>query len=55
MEVDKIDIDKLKAVPDDLRKLSNVVDNDVVKILCMINYSQRLTPFILVDVLKNST
>ena len=30
-EVDKIDIDKLKTVPIDLSKLSNVVKNDVVK------------------------
>ena len=30
-EVDKIDVDKLKAVPTDLAKLSNVVNNDVVK------------------------
>ena len=30
-EVDKIDIDKLKAVPDDLAKLSNIVKNEVVK------------------------
>ena len=30
-EVDKIDIAKLKTVPDDLAKLSNVVKNDVVK------------------------
>ena len=30
-EVDKIDADKLKTVPADLAKLSNVVDNDVVK------------------------
>ena len=30
-EVDKIDTDKLKAVPTDLAKLSNVVKNDVVK------------------------
>ena len=30
-EVDKIDEDKLKAVPTDITKLSNVVDNDVVK------------------------
>ena len=30
-EVDKIDTDKLKIVPDDLPKLSNVVQNDVVK------------------------
>ena len=30
-EVDKIDTDKLKTVPNDLAKLSNVVKNDVVK------------------------
>ena len=30
-EVDKIDIDKLKTMPDDLAKLSNVVKNEVVK------------------------
>ena len=30
-EVDKIDIDKLKTVPFDLFKLSNIVDNSVVK------------------------
>ena len=30
-EVDKIDNDKLKTVPDDLAKLSNVVKNEVVK------------------------
>ena len=30
-EIDKIDIDKLKTVPNDLAKLSNVVKNDVVK------------------------
>ena len=30
-EVDKIDVDKLKTTPTDLAKLSNVVENDVVK------------------------
>ena len=30
-EIDKIDTDKLKTVPDDLAKLSHVVKNDVVK------------------------
>ena len=30
-EVDKIDIDKLKTVPIDLAKLSNVVKNEVIK------------------------
>ena len=31
LKFDKIDIDKLKTVPDDLAKLSNVVKNEVVK------------------------
>ena len=30
-EVDKIDVDKSKTVPDDLAKLINVVQNEVVK------------------------
>ena len=30
-EVDKIDVDKLKTVPDDLTKLTNVVKNETVK------------------------
>ena len=37
-EIDKIDVDKLKTVPTDLSKLSNVVDNKVYdKKLFMIN------------------
>ena len=31
VEVDKIDTDKLKTVPDDLPKLTNVVKNEVKK------------------------
>ena len=34
-ELDIIDIDKLKTVSLDLNKLSNVVNNDVFKKLCM--------------------
>ena len=30
-EVDKVDIDKLKAAPTDLAKLTNAVENDLVK------------------------
>ena len=30
-EVDKIDIDKLKTAPTDLAKLTNAIENDVVK------------------------
>ena len=36
-EVDKLDIDKLVPVPISLRKLSDVVKNDVAKKMCMIN------------------
>ena len=39
-EVDKLDIDKLTPVPNDLAKLSNVVKNDVVK---NIEYSKLVT------------
>ena len=35
-EVDKLDTDKLRTVPVDLSKLSDVVKNEVVR-LCMIN------------------
>ena len=34
-EVDKLDIDKLAQVPDDLSKLSNVVNNEVRKKNCI--------------------
>ena len=40
-EVDKIDIDKLKPIPADLIKLSNVVNNNVLKKLCVINQLQK--------------
>ena len=39
-EVDKLDIDKLTPVPNDLAKLSNIVKNDVVK---NIEYSKLVT------------
>ena len=39
-KVDKIDADKLKTVPVDLAKLSNVVKNDVVK---KIEYNKLVT------------
>ena len=38
VEVDEKDIDKLKTAPANLSKPSIVVDNNVVKKLCMINY-----------------
>ena len=39
-EVDKIDADKLKTIPVDLAKLSNVVKNEVVK---KTDYSTKIT------------
>ena len=38
VEIDQIDVDKLKSVPAELSKLSNVVNNEVIKKKkCMIN------------------
>ena len=39
-EVDKLDIDKLKPLPNDVSKLSNVVTNEVVK---KTDYNTRIT------------
>ena len=41
-EVDKIDADKLKTVPNDLAKLSNVVKNGVIK---KAEYNKLVTKF----------
>ena len=48
-EVDKIDTDKLKTVPDDLTKLSNLVKNDVVK---NTDYNTLKTKVDAIDVFK---
>lgn len=53
-ELDKIDIDQVKTVPVDLSKLRNVVDNDIVKKLCIINWSLRLMPLALLSFFKTS-
>ena len=45
-ELDKIDADKLKAVPVDLAKLSNVVKNNVVK---KTEYSKLVTKVDIID------
>ena len=45
--VDKIDVGKLEIVPADLSKLNNVVDNDVVKNLCIKNWSTNSMQLIL--------
>ena len=39
-EVDKIDTDKLKTAPTDLAKLTNAIENDVVK---KTDYSTKIT------------
>ena len=39
-EADKIDTDKLKAAPTDLAKLTNAIENDVVK---KTNYNTKVT------------
>ena len=39
-EVDKLDIDKLKLLPDDVSKLSNVVTNRAIK---KTDYSSKIT------------
>ena len=52
-EVDKIDTDELKTVPNDLNKLSNVVKNDVVK---KTDYDTKVTSIEnqIADVTKNT-
>ena len=45
-KVDKLNVNKLKTVPVDLNKLSNVVDNDVVKKTVM-NWSSESVLLIL--------
>ena len=39
--MDKLDIDKLETISTDLSNLSNTVDNDLLKIVCMINLLQK--------------
>ena len=53
-EVDNIDIEKLKTVPDDLAKLSNVVKNDAVK---KTDYNTKVTSIEtqIAGVTKNTT
>ena len=46
--VDELDIDNLKSLPVDLSKLSNEVDNDVVKKTHNNKLVTKLAPWILV-------
>ena len=41
INVDDLDVGKLKAVPIDLKKLSDVVDNDVVKTTNLTDWKQK--------------
>ena len=50
-KVDKLDVSKFKHVPVDLKKLSDLVRDDVVKKLLMMNCSKKLMPLIPVNVL----
>ena len=40
-KVDDLDVDKFKTCPAELSKLSNVVDNDVFKKVCIINWLSK--------------
>ena len=53
-EVDKIDTDKLKTAPTDLAKLSNAIENDVVK---KTDYNTKVTSIEaqIAGVTKNTT
>ena len=39
--MDKLEIDKLETIATGLSKLSNTVDNDLLKIVCIINLLQK--------------
>ena len=47
------DTDNLKSVPVDLKRLSDVVDNDFATKLYMMNWLKKLMPLKLVNFLKN--
>ena len=52
VEVDKIGIDQEKTRPTDLNKLSNVVDNDVAKKLCLIKQLETLMLLMVINQLE---
>ena len=53
-KVDKFNVDKLKPVPNHLKKSSYIFDKKVVKNMCMMNRLKKLIPLILVDLLKKN-
>ena len=46
-KIDNLDVDKLKADPVDLSKPSNIVNNDIVKKPCIINWLPKSALLIL--------
>ena len=52
MDADELDIDKSKTVPIDLSRLSNVVDNDVVKKTVHDNFFTKFNNIELVNFFK---
>ena len=51
---DDLDVDELKTVLVYLKKLSDLVDNDVARRLYMLNLFKKLMPLILVNLLKTT-
>ena len=47
-KVDKLYVDKLKPVPTNLNKLSDMVEKEVVKKMCVMNWLKNLMLLILV-------
>ena len=54
-EVDKIDVDKLKTVPVDLAKLTNVVKNDIIRKNCDYNTKEYSIETKIADLTKNTS
>ena len=51
-KVEKLDIEKLISVPTDLSKLNDVVNNEVVKKMCLMNWLGKLMLLLLVYLRK---
>ena len=50
-KVDELGVDKLKSVPADLKKLSDVEEKSVFKKLNIMNWLKELVPLILINLL----
>ena len=51
-KVEKLNIEKLISVPTDLSKLNDVVNNEVVKKMCLMNWLGKLMLLLLVYLRK---